>query len=130
MEGYLEWPKPFSTNEVRIGGGWLFPTSSLENVESLWSSPCTLSLSSVNSWVAEEMCFSGLDLCLARNVGAAIYFAEFSWLSGNDSLGALLSWRGWSMGQHLTIGNEALPLPNLRSLAPGGAFPAQNPCGT
>jgi hypothetical protein len=35
---------------------------------------------------------------------------------GNDSMGALLAWRGWTIGSRLSVYDEVLPLPPLRSL--------------
>src|SRR5262249_20870263 len=42
-----------------------------------------------------------------------------------DSAGALLAWRGWTLGDRLTVIGETLPLPPLSTLAPGGAFERQ-----
>ena len=34
----------------------------------------------------------------------------------NDSMGALLAWRGWSVGNRLSVYDEVLPLPPLTTL--------------
>jgi hypothetical protein len=48
----------------------------------------------------------------------------------NDTLGALLAWRGWTMGDRLTSLGELLPLPPLNSLGAGGGFAEQRDDGT
>jgi hypothetical protein len=47
-----------------------------------------------------------------------------------DTMGTLLSWRGWAFGDRLTTLGETLPLPPLSTLGPGGAFGRQQESGT
>jgi hypothetical protein len=46
-------------------------------------------------------------------------------LAGADTAGALLAWRGWTLGDRLVTIGERLPLPPLASFAPGGGFERQ-----
>ena len=111
--------------------GHFFLPTSRENVEVLWSSPYTLTYSALNSWIGEEMRLTGLlgeyrVLVGGRDelgFGASVF-------GGNDSSGALLAWRGWSMGNRLTAYGELVPLPPLASLEPGGTFGRQRDDGS
>ena len=111
-------------------GHFLLPTSK-ENVELAWSSPYTLTLSAINSWIADEVRLTGLlsEYQFAIGpvhklvLGATVF-------GGNDTAGALLAWRGWSLGERLTTFGEVLPLPALHSLEDDGAFGVQLDRGT
>jgi hypothetical protein len=108
---------------LRLRAGSFFPQTSLENSEPLWQSPYTLTLSALNTWTAEELRLTGLDAALvwrgAEGGGGELAGGVFG---VNDTAGALIAWRGWSLGDRLTTLGELLPLPPLASLAPGSAF--------
>lgn len=111
--------------------GYFFPPTSMENVNALWSSPHTQTLSAINTWIAEEVRLTGLDLSYVFDVSeASRFFVGASVFEGNDTTGALLFWRGWTMSDRLTVWDETLPLPNLTSLTHGGTFYAQNSEGS
>jgi hypothetical protein len=114
----------------RLRAGQLFLPTSRENLEPLWSSPFTYTLSAVNSWIGEEVRPIGVladyELVGAEH-GARAGLCAFG---GNDSSGALLAWRGWAMGDRLSTLGETLPLPALPSLDPGGPFAGQDREGT
>ncbi len=118
-------------DRFRLRAGQLFLPTSRENVRPLWSSPYTLTLSALNSWIGEEVRPIGVlaeydttvDSTQGVRAGACLF-------GGNDSAGALLAWRGWTMGDRLTVSGETLPLPGLPSLAAGGPFAEQDRHGT
>ena len=117
-------------DKLRLRAGQLFLPTSRENVSPLWSSPFTYTLSAVNSWIGEEVRPIGVladyeVFGVANNAraGACVF-------GGNDASGALLAWRGWAMGDRLSMTGETLPLPALPSLAPGGLFAGQDREGT
>ncbi|HEV8630670.1 MAG TPA: hypothetical protein VGV61_10165 [Thermoanaerobaculia bacterium] len=118
-------------DRLRLRAGQLFLPTSRENVAPLWSSPYTLSLSALNSWIGEEVRPLGLlveyDATVEEAQGVRAGVCVFG---GNDTSGALLAWRGWAMGDRLSVLGEALPLPPLPSLATGGAFGGQDRDGT
>lgn len=111
-------------------GHFLLPTSR-ENVETGWSSPYTLTFSALNTWIGEEVRPTGLELGykLAKGTVDELIF-DATIFGGNDSNGALLAWRGFSMSNRLTGYGEFLPLPPLLSLAPGGGFAEQRDDGS
>ena len=126
-EALVEWhPELTPRTALRFRLGTFFPATSFENTRPLWSSPFTLTLSALDTWIAEELRPTALEATLVRRgtrdhgveIGAAV-------LAGADSSGALLAWRGWTLGDRLTTIGERLPLPPLSSFGPGGGFARQ-----
>ena len=97
------------------GGGWqiragqFFLPTSRENIAPLWTSPYTLSLSAFNSWIAQEFRPIGVDL---QWKGEHLTLAGTAF-RGNDTSGTLLGWRGWTIGNRVSVLGETLPLPPL-----------------
>jgi len=94
--------------QLRLGQFFL-PTSR-ENKGPLWTSPYSISFSALNTWIGEEV----------RPIGADLQWrSQFYWtlgataFRGNDTSGTLLAWRGWAIGDRLTVYDEPLPLPPL-----------------
>jgi hypothetical protein len=116
---------------LRLRAGLQFPPTSRENVDALWQSPYTLTLSALNSWIGEELRPLGLDASVQRGEagGTRLELAGMAF-GGADTAGALLAWRGWAMGARLSVVGETLPLPHLPTLAPGAAFGEQLDAGT
>ncbi len=132
VEAYIEGRFQLrQADRLRFRLGQFFLPTSRENVEMLWSSPYTLTYSAINSWIAEEVRPVGLgveyDLALGQidslRVGGSVF-------TGNDTSGALLAWRGWSLHDRLSVYDEVLPLPPLAVLQPGGAFSLQRDAGS
>jgi hypothetical protein len=106
-------------------------TTSRENVDPLWQSPYTLTLSAINSWVGEELRPIGLDVAAQiGEAGRSRFELAAMAFGGADTAGALVSWRGWAMGTRLSVAGESVPLPPLATLEPGGAFGEQRPFET
>ncbi|HEX9731628.1 MAG TPA: hypothetical protein VGG06_06525 [Thermoanaerobaculia bacterium] len=111
-------------------GHFILPTSR-ENVEVAWSSPYTITFSALNSWIGEEVRLTGVLTEYSLGVGAVDELRLGAGaFGGNDAAGALLAWRGWSLGDRLTPFGELLALPPLDSLAGGGPFDRQLDRGT
>ena len=132
VEAFLELEAPLaSKHRLRFRlGHFLMPTSR-ENIDVAWSSPYTLTFSALNSWIGEEVRLTGLEGSYQWAVGDT---DDLLWtvaaFGGNDTAGTLLAWRGWAMGDRLTVFDETLPLPPLPGLEPGAAFSPQQESGT
>jgi hypothetical protein len=127
VEGFVQY-RPDLTPRLaaRLRAGSFFPQTSLENTERLWQSPYTLTLSALNTWTAEEVRLTGLDAVLAwRSDGGDVVELAGAAFAANDTAGALVAWRGFTLGDRLTTHGERLPLPPLASLAPGAEFGEQ-----
>jgi hypothetical protein len=105
------------THRFRIRGGQFFLGTSRENVEIGWTSPYTITYSAINSWIGEEVRPIGIDLdyrwASPANDDFSIGATAFQ---GNDTMGTLLAWRGWSMGERLSVYDEVVPIPPLKSI--------------
>jgi hypothetical protein len=132
VEAFLQSrPELSATTRLRATAGLMFPPTSRENVDPLWSSPYTLTLSALNTWVAEELRLAGAELGVTHKTSRDDdLLAAVTVFGANDSAGALLAWRGWTLGDRLSSLGEELPLPPLPTLAPGGAFGLQRADGT
>lgn len=131
VEGFVLYqPKLSDNTRLRVTAGTFFPPTSRENTGPLWSSPYTLTLSALNSWVAEELRLTGAEVGVSHETSRDDLLAAVTLFGANDSAGALIAWRGWSLGDRLSSVRELLPLPPLPSLAPGGGFGAQRSDGT
>ncbi len=117
--------------ELALTGGLFFFPSSQENIDPLWASPYTLTYSAINSWFAEEFRPLGLDAeWQSFTEDGDIWSLGATVFGGNDTLGTLVTWRGWAMHDRLSGFNEVLPLPPVFSLDDGGSFQAQRRFGT
>ncbi|HXT22739.1 MAG TPA: hypothetical protein VN923_18475, partial [Thermoanaerobaculia bacterium] len=126
-EAYLELrPVPRSAWRLVARGGAFHAPFSLENTGVGWTSPYTLSYSSVNGWFGEELRTIGADLQATHEGAAAGSPHDFGLLLGafqaNDPAGALLSWRGWAIGDRPTRLFERLPLAPLPGFGSTGLF--------
>jgi hypothetical protein len=131
-EAYVEWrPVPRSANRYRLKVGAFYPKVSLENTDPGWSSPYTISSSTINTWIAEEFRTFGAELSWSRRpqflggnhqfgIQAAVYWY-------NDPAGSLLAWKGWSAHDRQSRFGDELPLPPLPQIQPGMMFEAQDP---
>ncbi|KZY82871.1 hypothetical protein A3742_08310 [Oleiphilus sp. HI0071] len=114
---------------TRIGQFFL-PTSH-ENIEQFWDSPYTITYSSLNSWIGEEFRPIGLDAHYRYDTDSGERFTlGATTFVGNDSMGALLAYRGWSYGRLRTAYDDVLSLPQTQALSDSGMFGAQRDDGT
>ncbi len=126
-EAYLELrPVPRSAWRLLARAGAFHAPFSLENTGVGWSSPYTISYSSVNSWFGEELRTLGAEVQLTH-AGAATGSPHdlgllFGVFRANDPAGALLSWRGWGIGDRQTRLFERLPLAPLPAFGSDGLF--------
>ncbi len=130
FEGFVERRFGFGAGqEFGVKLGQFFLPASRENVEALWASPYTLTLSALNSWVAEEIRPIGLDLAWSRtSPGDQRWSLGASLFGGNDTAGTLLAWRGFALHDRPTPTARFLPLPPVAALAT--TFEDQDPRGT
>ncbi len=125
VEAYVDARTSFGLDELQLRAGQFFLPTSRENKDELWTSPYTVNFSALNDWIAEEVRPVGVDLQYRHTTsrGHAITTAATAF-QGNDSMGALLAWRGWAIGNRLSTYNEVLPLPAVPF------FPLQRADGT
>jgi hypothetical protein len=117
VEGFIDLHTSLGTsNDVRLRAGQFFLPTSRENKGELWTSPYSISFSALNTWIAEEFRPIGAELEWRHAfTGGDAVTGAVSAFRGNDSMGALLAWRGWTVGNRLSTYDEVLPLPPLGS---------------
>jgi hypothetical protein len=126
-EAYLELrPVPRSAWRLLARAGAFHAPLSLENTGIGWTSPYTLSYSSVNGWFGEELRTFGVEGQLTHAGAPAGSPHDLVLVAGlfraNDPAGALLAWRGWAIGDRPTRLFERLPLAPLPGFGPAGLF--------
>ncbi|MDD8057675.1 MAG: hypothetical protein WBG74_06335 [Shewanella sp.] len=109
--------------------GLMYPKISLENVATTWASPYSLSYSTMNSWLAEEVRHIGLSTTV-ESLGKYRQSAhDFSLTAEafmyNDTTGAMLSWHGWTQSSRQTLLQETLPITAIPAMQPGGMLDEQ-----
>jgi len=118
-ELYLKYRSLPSENGLRhtIRAGAFYPAISLENTGTAWSTTRTLTPSTLNSWIGEEIRLQGIEYQL-ENLGKfnqrdydLRFRSALFW--NNDTAGALLAWHGWTQSSRQTLLHEKLVLPDF-----------------
>lgn len=122
-ELYLKYRSVPNQNGLRHGLrlGVFYPEISLENDATAWSTPNTLTPSTMNSWIGEEIRATGAEytaewLGKFRNkdydfkLNGALFF-------NNDTAGALISWHGWTLSSRQTVLGESIKIPRLPAMS-------------
>lgn len=131
VDAYADLHHSFGANDVRLRTGMFFLPTSRENREALWTSPYTVSLSAVNSWIAEEFRPIGAEAEWRRLTPAGFVTVAGGAFRGNDTSGTLLAWRGWSINQNrLSVYNETVPIDWWTWATGWKVFPNQRTQGT
>ncbi|HSE40691.1 MAG TPA: hypothetical protein VLH08_07990 [Acidobacteriota bacterium] len=121
--GYRFFSTPMT--RMRIRGGIFIPPISLENTDTAWTSPYTITASAINSWIGEEVRTTGTEVSwvFTPEQNEITLRAAIFWQ--NDPAATLLAWRGWTLQDRQTGYTDHLPLAPIPSLQPGGLFPRQ-----
>ncbi|HKE43602.1 MAG TPA: hypothetical protein VKB41_03585 [Steroidobacteraceae bacterium] len=113
-EAFLEWrPYPSSAWRWRTRLGAFYPPISLENRDSGWQSPYSLSPGAINTWLGEELRTIGAETSLTwlgsqsgKGVDVGLVGAIYEW---NDPLGVQIFERGWAIHDRQTALFGGLP---------------------
>lgn len=109
VEAFVE----LHNEQWRVRAGQFFPGTSRENTSPLWTSRYAQTFSALNTWIGQEFRPIGIDVQWSPGFYGSVGATAFR---NNDTMGALLAWRGWTVGNRLTVYDEVLPLPPLKSL--------------
>ncbi len=109
--------------------GIIYPKISLENIATAWLSPYSITSSTQNTWIAEEVRHAGLEWSLdwlGKNRGSKHDFnLTTTAFKYNDPTGALLAWHGWTLSSRQTLWGEKLKFPITPALLPGNMLETQ-----
>ena len=111
-------------------GGFMYPKISLENNATGWSSPYTLSYSTMNSWIGEEVRHLGLEASVTKlgkfSESPHDFSLTASIFNSNDTSGTMLSWHGWTQSSRQSFWNELIDIPFVPAFAPGQPLQTQS----
>jgi hypothetical protein len=130
VEAFVDFRKDFGSRQLQLRAGQFFLPTSRENTEAFWTSPYTISFSALNAWIGQEFRPLGAELEWKTFAGSNLFTVAGGTFQRNDTMGALLGWRGWSIGNRLSVYGEVLPLPPLFSLRDPRGFHDQRSDGT
>ncbi|WP_347986405.1 hypothetical protein [Methylomonas sp. AM2-LC] len=117
--------RPVSTTASQFSArmGAFLPPVSMENTGVGWTSPYTLSSSTINSWAGEELKVFGGEAQYQYRFNNGDRIGVFaSGFGNNDTAGVLLAWRGWALDNYTATLNDSFALP---ATGIGGFFPKQ-----
>lgn len=130
VEAYADARLIFGLDEVQLRAGHFFLPASRENKGELWASPYSINFSALNTWIAEELRPIGAELSWQHATQRGHFVTTaLTAFRGNDSMGALLGWRGWSVGSRISALDEVLPLPPLSPFFAGQRDDGTKPFG-
>ncbi len=113
-EGFLSYKGLPSQNGWRQHAklGVFYPKISLENIATAWSTPYTLTSSTLNNWIGEELRHTGLSYGIEKlgkfHQSPHNFGIDLSVFQRNDTAGAMIPWHGWTLGSRQTLLNETL----------------------
>ena len=113
------------TEKLRLRAGAFWIPTSRENVDLMWNSRYTITYSTLNTWIGQEVRPVGADLQWSPNFYVTVGATAFR---GNDTMGTVLAERGWTLGNRLTVYNEkiAVPPPDSTTRPIGSDLDQQN----
>ncbi|MEM7541787.1 MAG: hypothetical protein AAF384_09380 [Pseudomonadota bacterium] len=130
-ELHLTWRTPTSETgrRWRFRVGSFLPPFSLENHAIAWSSPYTLSSSSLNTWIGEEVRINGIDVQLSQRYGSWDFQIQGATYLGNDAAGTLLGFRGFAIHDRELALFDSERIPRFQALLnlPPSPFADQSP---
>jgi len=115
--------------QARWRSGAFFPALSEENDGVGWTAPRGLSTSAINAWIGEELRVIGGEIGIRHAADDSPHRWQLvaGAFVGNDPAGALLAWRGWTVGDYVSGLGDRLALPPLPVIAADGALAHQVP---
>ncbi|MGP8034851.1 MAG: hypothetical protein ACLPQ6_12025 [Steroidobacteraceae bacterium] len=116
-EAYLQFrPYPFAGYRLRVKAGAFYPPISLENRDSGWESPYSLSYSAIDSWLAIEVRTVGVEAQLdwlgtrqGHGFDLGVTAGAFGW---NEGAGGFIAGDGFTLTDRQTPLGGRVGLPN------------------
>jgi hypothetical protein len=126
VEAFGQWSPVLADHaRLRLRAGVTIPPFSLEHPEVAWSTRYTITPSAIGSWIGEELKSTGVEGTVTLGLGGSELDLQGAVLSGNDSSGALIAWRGFALHDRQGQIGDDVPLPAVLSLTDERFFPNQ-----
>jgi len=108
-------PMPSGATRFRARIGYFYPPVSLENDAPVWGVTNMITPSAIDSWIGEEVKVGGLEATLSQTFGDQQLALTGALYGVDDTAGALLAYRGWSLDD---LKSQAFGDFNLPPLSP------------
>lgn len=115
IEAFVNWlPPQGGPVGVQVRAGLMWPEISLEHsTGGAWSVVDTITPSTINAWVGEEVKVAGLEGTVRTDIGGSTIGLTGGVFGFNDTSGTLLSFRGWALHDEKATAFGHFPLPPL-----------------
>lgn len=113
-QAYLSF-KPMRGSKVAfsVRAGLMWPPVSLEHEGADWHVRDSITPSTINSWIGEEVRPAAIEGSIAADLGSHKLRATAALFAANDTSGTLLTFRGWALHDRTTLAFRRQPLPPL-----------------
>lgn len=105
-------PLPKAGWRLSARAGRYFPLVSLEHDGPGWGVTRTITPSSINSWIGEEVAVTGVEMRAGRAFGDHRIDFNVGVFGFNDTAGALLAYRGWALHDVKTMIGGSFQIPD------------------
>jgi hypothetical protein len=113
-QAYLSF-RPMRSSKLAFSAraGLMFPPVSLEHEGADWHVKDSITPSTINSWIGEEVRPVAVEGTLTAHLGEHKLRATAAIMAVNDTSGTLLTFRGWALHDRTTLAFRLQPLPPL-----------------
>lgn len=117
LEAFVNFlPEQTGKTGFAMRAGLMWPEISLEHsTGGAWTVVNTITPSTINAWVGEEVKVLGVEATVRRSIGDHQLALTGGIFGFNDTSGTLLSFRGWALHDEKATGFGHFPLPPLNS---------------
>ena len=123
--------RPLWSHQYRwqFRAGMFYPQFGFENPGLGWTSPFNYTNSAISSWIGEELRTIGAEVKLTLPGKAHKSSHTWSFIGSvyksNDTVGSILSWRGWALHDKQTLFNQVVPFADYPVLSLPDFIPHQ-----
>ena len=114
-QAYLSFKPMRSSSGTSFSGraGLFWPPVSLEHQGVAWHVADSITPSTINSWIGEEVRPAAVEGTIAASPGSHKLRATAALFAANDTSGTLLTFRGWALHDRTTLAFNRWPLPPI-----------------
>jgi hypothetical protein len=127
IEAYGAWRPQFDDWLVALKVGAFFPPFSLENTDIGWTSPYTLTPSTIDSWIGDELRTIGVEAYAEKQTSLGKFALTGALFCCNDPAGVLLADRGWTLDDRPSGLFEEVREPDATLILFGATPPERTP---
>jgi hypothetical protein len=121
--------KPMRSSKLALSAraGLMWPPISLEHEGADWHVRDSITPSTINSWIGEEVRPVAAEATAGLSLGRHTLRFTAAAMAANDTAGTLLTFRGWALHDRVTLAFRRQPLPPLGPAFDGIQAPFTHP---